>query len=268
MADPMTELLDDFAAEREVLERLLSGLDAGPWDAASPAEGWTLRDCVTHLAEMDERAASVAAPAGTQPPAPEAPRRPRDPASVLTAKQEWGRGIAPGDLLEYWRRSGLALIEAMRPMKGDERLPWAGPPMGSRSFLTARLMEYWSHGLDIHDAAGRAPSDSDRLRHVAHLGYITRGFAYRNRGLEPPSTPLYLELTSPSGDTWRWGPADAPDRIFGSAGDFCRVVTQRIHHLDTALHPEGDLALEFLKLAQAFAGPPGPGRQPRGRAGA
>jgi hypothetical protein len=46
------------------------------------------------------------------------------------------------------------------------------------------------------------------------------------------------------------------------------VATQRIHHLDTALRAEGALALEFLKLAQAFAGPPGPGRQPKGRAGA
>ncbi len=191
MADAMAELLADFAAERETLDRLLVGLASEDWDAASPAEGWTLRDCVTHLAEMDERAAAVAKPSAPAQAAPEAPRPAREPASVLTAKQEWAHELSAEAMLGYFRRSGAALIAAMRPLKGDERLPWAGPPMGSRSFLTARLMEYWSHGLDIHDAAGVPSVDSDRLRHIAHLGYITRGFAYRNRGLEAPATPLY-----------------------------------------------------------------------------
>jgi len=96
------------------------------------------------------------------------------------------------------------------------------------------------------------------------MGYITREFAYRTRGLEPPSTPLYVELTSPSGDTWRWGPPDAPDRIDGPAGDWCRVVTQRIHVDDTSLIATGARAREFLQVAQAFAGPPGKGRAAKG----
>ncbi len=258
MADPMRELLADFVAEREVLGRVLAGLAADRWDVASPAEGWTLRDCVAHLAEMDERAAAVTTP-DSQPPQ----RGPRVPGSVLTPAQVWARELPTDQVVAFWRDSGAALIEAMRPLKGDERLPWAGPPMSARSFLTARLMEYWSHGLDIHDAAEVAPVDSDRLRQIAHLGYITRGFSYRNRGMEEPGTPLYLELTAPSGDIWRWGPADAPDRISGGAGDFCRVVTQRVHCQDTSLRAEGRLALEYLVVAQAFAGPPGAGRPPK-----
>jgi len=124
-------------------------------------------------------------------------------------------------------------------------------------------MEHWSHGLDIHDAAGVPPVDTDRLRNIAHMGYITRDFAYRTRGLEPPTTPLYVELTAPSGETWRWGPPDAPDRIEGTAGDWCRVVTQRIHADDTSLRCKGPHAREFLSVAQAFAGPPGKGRAPK-----
>ena len=81
--------------------------------------------------------------------------------------------------------------------------------------------------------------------------------------MEPPTTPLYVELTAPSGATWTWGEPDAPDRITGPAGDFCRVVTQRIHWSDTALQTEGELAAEYLRVAQAFAGPPGPGRPPK-----
>lgn len=133
--------------------------------------------------------------------------------------------------------------------------------MSARSFATARLMEAWSHGLDILDASGRTKPDSDRLKHVAHIGYATREFAYRNRGLTPPEAALYAELRSPSGATWTWGPDDATDRITGEAGEFCRVVTQRIHWQDTNLKAEGPAAQEFLTVAQAFAGPPGPGRR-------
>jgi uncharacterized protein (TIGR03084 family) len=259
VADPMSELLADFLAEREVLDRLLSSISREAWDVSSPAEGWRLRDCVTHLGEMDERAAAVTVPGSLAPQ-----RGVGEPGSELTPTQAWARGLSTDEVLAFWREAGAALVEAMRPLKGEERLPWAGPPMSARSFLTARLMEYWSHGLDIHDAAGVAPVDSDRLRQIAHLGYITRGFAYRNRGLEPPATPLYVELTAPGGDTWWWGPRDAPDRIIGSAGDFCRVVTQRIHYQDTSLKASGERAQEFLLVAQAFAGPPGPGRPPKG----
>jgi hypothetical protein len=45
-------------------------------------------------------------------------------------------------------------------------------------------------------------------------------------------------------------------------------VTQRRHPADTDLVAHGELAVEWLSLAQAFAGPPGPGRmagQFRGR---
>ena len=44
--------------------------------------------------------------------------------------------------------------------------------------------------------------------------------------------------------------------------DFCLVVTQRRHLDDTDLIVAGPLAEEWIGMAQAFAGPPGEGRQP------
>jgi hypothetical protein len=44
--------------------------------------------------------------------------------------------------------------------------------------------------------------------------------------------------------------------------DFCLVVTQRRHVADTALDVEGPAAVEWISIAQAFAGAPGAGRQP------
>lgn len=50
--------------------------------------------------------------------------------------------------------------------------------------------------------------------------------------------------------------------LSGSAYDFALRVTQRRHRDDLALVAEGRVANEWLDLAQAFAGPPGPGRGP------
>jgi uncharacterized protein (TIGR03084 family) len=247
-------LVDDLDAEHLIVERALAGLTDDVWDVPSPAEGWTLRDCVAHLAETDDNATRGIDPA--RAPAAIAGER----TGVLTAAQRHARGLPPTEVLRWYSEANDRLLAALRAHKGNDRLPWLGRPMSALSFTSARLMEHWSHGLDILEAAGVAAVDSERLRHVAHLGYITRDFAYRNRGLAPPATLLYLELTSPSGETWTWGPTDAPDRISGPAGDFCRVVTQRIHPADTSLQAEGPHAAEFLAIAQAFAGPPGRGR--------
>jgi uncharacterized protein (TIGR03083 family) len=56
MADSLQSLVDELAVEQDVLKRLLAGLPDTAWDRPSPAEGWTLRDCVAHLAETDESA--------------------------------------------------------------------------------------------------------------------------------------------------------------------------------------------------------------------
>jgi uncharacterized protein (TIGR03084 family) len=94
------------------------------------------------------------------------------------------------------------------------------------------------------------------------LGVRTRGFSYQIRGQDKPEGEVGVELESPGGDTWVWGPADAQDRVTGPALDFCLIVTQRRHLDDTDLQATGPLAKEWLSLAQAFAGPPGPGREP------
>ena len=57
---------------------------------------------------------------------------------------------------------------------------------------------------------------------------------------------------------------DAPQRVTGPALDFCLLVTQRAHRADLALTAEGPDADRWLDIAQAFAGPPGDGRTPKG----
>ena len=126
---------------------------------------------------------------------------------------------------------------------------------------TARLMETWAHGQDVADALGVTRRPTDRLRHVAHIGVRTRDFAYLVRDRTPPAAPFRVELAGPSGELWAWGPDDATQHVAGPALDFCLLVTQRRHRDDLALVASGAEADEWLDIAQAFAGPPGTGRE-------
>jgi len=258
----MQQIITDLVAEQDYLDAALAATPDDVWDTPSPADGWLMRDCIAHLAEFDDLAASIAATGAF----PEDEQLPRE--GVRSGRQVKALELSRTELVAWWREARKRLATALAPLDPKARLPWAGPEMGARSFATARLMECWSHGLDALEAAGIEPRDSDRLKHIAHLGFATREFAYRTRELDPPTDKLYVELMAPSGAVWTWGdPENAESRITGSAGDFCRVVTQRIHYADTALQADGPSAAEFLHVAQAFAGPPGQGRPPKSEAG-
>jgi uncharacterized protein (TIGR03084 family) len=140
------------------------------------------------------------------------------------------------------------------------KLPWFGPPMSAASMATARLMETWAHGLDVADALGVDRPPTARLRSIAHIGVRTRDFAFAVNNLAPPADPFLVQLRAPDGSTWSWGPEDAAQRVTGSAQDFCMLVTQRRPRSALDVAATGEDAERWLGIAQAFAGPPGPGR--------
>ncbi len=255
-------LLADLAAETADLDRVLAGLTAAGWERPTPAAGWAVRDQVSHLAYFDEAAALAVTDAGRfrAAAAALAAAGPDFPDQVAARY----RSLPAPELLGWFRtaRGGLAAVFAAADPAA--RLPWYGPPMSPASSVTARLMETWAHGQDIADAAGVAREPTGRLRHVAHLGVRTLGHSFTLRGRPVPGTPVRVELGAPDGGTWTWGPAGAADTVRGPALDFCLVVTQRRNLADTALRADGPVAAEWLSIAQAFAGAPGPGRPPAG----
>ena len=259
MSDPYQQLIDDLVAEQRYLDAQLADLPDEAWQNDTPCRGWMVRDVISHLAEVDESAAGVATGALQSMSGGE-----RSEDGTRSVLQDSSRHMTRTQLVDWWRAARDRMEVALRSRDGRDRLPWAGPPMSARSFATARLMECWSHGLDALDGAGIEAIHSDRLQHIAHLGFITRNFAYRTRGLEPNDEPLRVELTLPSGAGWLRGDDDAVNVISGSAVDFCRVATQRIHYKDTGLSYTPGAAEEFLQVAQAFAGPPGEGRPQQG----
>ena len=258
----LDRLLADLAAEGDLLWNAVAGLDDDGWHAPSPATGWDVATCVAHLLWTDE----VATAAATDRAAWDAvvTAAVEDPDGFVdTAAHEVAR-LRPPALLARWGAARTALAEALRGLPAGTKLPWFGPPMSAASMATARFMETWAHARDVYDALGLDVAPTDRVRHVAHLGVRTRDFAFSVHGLEPPAGEFLVELVAPSGDTWRWGPPDAAQSVHGSAYDFCLLVTQRRHRDDTDLVATGADAERWLGIAQAFAGPPGPGREKLG----
>jgi len=255
----LAEVIDDLEAEQAALAQVLGALPAAAWDTPTHAPSWSVRDQVSHLAFFDEAAALAITDREAFAAEVRALKAPSDLEARYVPR---GRGMTPGEVLEWWRAASSTLIAAARGVDPKARLPWYGPDMSAVSFITARLMETWSHGLDVVDVAGGDRPDTDRLRHVAFLGVRTRAYSYMIRGKQPPAAGVRVELTSPSGETWVLGDADAEDAVRGTATDFCRVVTQRRHIADTNLEARGPAAQEWMSVAQAFAGPPGQGRRP------
>lgn len=270
----VTDVLADLLAEQQALDDVVADLTPEQWRLDTPSPGWTVADQIAHLTYFDGTAAlavvdedafndAMGALLGLMGDATAA-----DDVTIGEL-----RHLPPEELLAAWRSNRRALRDAASTLADDTRVAWYGPSMGAKSFLTARLMEAWAHGQDVVDALQGAGVEvdrepTDRVRHIAQLGFITRGWTYANRGIDPPTTPVRVELTSPSGEVWTFGPGDAPtdESIVGPAVDFCLVTTQRRHVDDTDLVVTGDSARDWMEKAQLFAGPPSDGPAPKGAA--
>ena len=258
MAD-LKQVLADLQAESEDLDALVAELPDEAWACATPSPGWTIAHQIAHL-EWTDRAAHLAI---TDPPGFQAELK-RVLASMDTYVDEAATQSAkqpPAELLAQWRTSRADLAEALLSSPEGAKISWFGPPMSATSMATARLMETWAHGQDVADGLGVTRLPTPRLRHVAHIGVRTRDFAYLVRDRRPPVEPFRVELSAPDGSIWIWGEG-ANQSVTGSALDFCLLVTQRRHRDDLGLVARGSDAEEWLDIAQAFAGPPGGGREP------
>ena len=263
MADP-TPVIDDLCAESEELDRIVAELSPEQWALATPAPGWTVAHQIAHLAWTDHH--SVLAVTDQDAFSREVEKALAQPGDFVDNGAAEGAAKPPAQLLADWRAGRTALADALRAAHEGARFPWYGPPMATASMATARLMETWAHGRDVAEALGVERTPPDRLRHIVRLGVRTRDFAFGVRGLPVPFEEFRVELTAPSGELWTYGPEDADNRVTGPALDFCLLVTQRAHRSDLAVEAVGEDADQWLDIAQAFAGPPGEGRAPKGGA--
>ncbi|GAB4001406.1 TIGR03084 family metal-binding protein [Nocardioides ultimimeridianus] len=259
----LDEVATDLRAEGDALRAAVAPLTEEQWALMTPAEGWSIATTIAHLLWTDEVAVLAAradTPEGKEAWDAVVLDAIADPTGFVDTEALRIGATPPVELLARWDEARPALLEALREVPDGQKLPWFGPPMSPTSMATARFMETWAHSLDVYDALGLSPEPTDRIKHVAHIGVRTRNFSFANNGLEAPAEEFRIELTAPSGEQWSWGPDDAAQRVTGSAYDFCRLATQRLHRDDTDLVAVGDDAEKWLTIAQAFAGPAGGGR--------
>ncbi|MCH9761085.1 MAG: TIGR03084 family protein [Actinomycetia bacterium] len=251
-------IVADLQAESDDLDDLIGELPPERWTTDTPAPGWTIAHQIAHLLWTDQ----VAYTAITDEPGftEILGRAGANPTGFVDAAAEELAALPPPQLLADWRAARAALHAELLAVADGRKLPWFGPPMSAASMATARLMETWAHGLDVADALGVVRTPTARLRSIAHIGVRTRDYAYAVNGLAPPTEPFHVKLTAPGGDLWTWGPADAAQRVVGSAEHFCMLVTQRRPRSALDVRAVGPDAERWLTIAQAFAGPPGPGR--------
>lgn len=239
------------------LAALLRELTPAQWQQPTPFKNWTPWDVVAHLHLSDLWAC--------------ASLRSRDDFAVeikpflkaiqqRTPMRDYTRqcfeALDGPALHAAWQQTLATLCAAVDAAEANTRLAWFGPDMGLRSFVTARYMETWAHGQDLYDLLGRRRVYTDALHAIATLGVKTYEFCFRNRGQTAPQPLPYLHLVAPSGAIWEWNEPSAEHRIEGQASEFCHVVTQNRNVADTALRVIGASALQWMNIAQCFAGPP------------
>ena len=254
----------DYRAEMAVLAALLDRHGTPALAEVTQFRDWSVEDVIGHLHMFDvgarlsledhrdgtDRFAAFVAPVAAAL---------AGGGSLMDVQRDWLQSQAhpsgPG-LVAAWREEADRLADLYAATDPRARLAWAGPSMSARSSVTARQMETWAHGHEIFDALDETREEGDRLRNIAHLGVVTRGWAFAVRGLPVPDPEPFVRLDAPSGATWTWGPPEARDRVEGSALGFCQAVTQTRAPADTDMVATGAGARAWMAHPQCFAGPP------------
>ena len=255
----LAALAGHLTEETDALLGVLEALSEEQWATPTPSVGWTVADQVSHLAYFDGAATtSVRDPVAFAELQREAVAAGASLCDGIAARF---RGRSGADLLEWWRDARAPMLAAMLAAGPSCRVPWYGPDFSVASSLTGRIMETWAHGQDVYDALDVTHPPTAALYDVARLCSRTRANSYAAHGRAVPDGDVIIELVSPNERTWTFGEPSA-ERITGSAVEFSLVATQRRNLADTSLVADGTGALEWLEIAQAFAGPPGAGRPP------
>lgn len=247
----------DYLEEVETLAAVIAPLSDADFATPTLFKGWTIDDVIGHLHMFDvaalkslesrEAFQAFFAPIGKAMMAGK---------KLLETQYPFLDGLSGRALADRWQATARDLAARFEATDPKARLAWAGPDMSALSSVTARQMETWAHGQEVFDALGTERVETDRIRNICHLGVVTFGWAHTVRNLPVPEPAPHIELTAPSGAVWTWNDPQADNAVRGSAVGFAQTVTQVRNHADTDLVATGEVARNWLTIAQCFAGPP------------
>ncbi|NKB50805.1 MAG: TIGR03084 family protein [Rhizobiaceae bacterium] len=257
---------EDFRAECDCLAEVIAEQTEDIFQRTTLFNSWTINDIIGHLhmfnvaarltLENDQKFADFFAPVAADL---------KQGRSMREAQYVWLNGLEGRPLFDAWREGCQATADLYALTDPRQRIKWAGPDMSARSSITARQMETWAHGQEVFDCLGMVRPDTDRIKNIAHLGVQTFGWTFINRQLPVPEPVPHVVLTAPSGAVWTWNEPQEDNQISGKAVEFGQVVTQTRNVADTSLVASGDIAAQWMAIAQCFAGapidPPAPGQR-------
>ena len=245
----------DFKLECECLFDALKDLNDHDFKQTTQFKNWTIEDILGHL-HLFNVAADITLECGQKFDAffANITKELNSGKSLLQAQYPWLNGLSGRALYETWIEGSYQTAKNYAKADPKMRVKWAGPDMSARSSITARQMETWAHGHEIFDVLGVERTETDRIKNIVFLGVNTFGWSYVvNKKVVPENMP-YLLLTAPSGDLWEFGDKNNEEIISGEAVSFAQVVTQTRSFYDVNLKVNGQVAAEWMNIAQCFAG--------------
>ena len=256
----MKEIIKDIREEVAELNSLLINLSTEQWATKTTFKDWTPEIVVSHLCYFDLM---------TIYSINEAEKFSTEGKYIMqvfsTKYNSLDRAIAIKERLNtksyeelrtLWLSSNDQMCSVFETVNPKLRCQWFGPDMGAKMFMTARYMETWSHGQEIYDLLKKKRHYTDSIKNIADIGVKTFEWTFKNRQLNVPNEKPFISLTSPSGVQWQWNNSNNKNEIIGRASDFCHVVTQNRNVADTKLKIQGDIAKQWMSIAQCFAGEP------------
>jgi enediyne biosynthesis protein E11 len=256
----LENVVSALTADGDDVDGLVAGLTPGDWTLPSPAPGWTIGHQIAHLTAVFHLATTAAAdPEGFKVMTAGIGD---DFSGAVDAALARYLELPPDQLLGRWRTQRAEASAALAAVPPEQILPWLVNPLPPAVLAGAGIMELFGHGQDIADALGVRRERTDRIVHLVGFVAATKDFGYLARRMTPPEEEFRFEVTAPSGKVCTFGPADAGQQISGPAEDLCLLATRRRHRDDLALTASGQLAEQWLDIAQAYRGPAGEGRQP------
>lgn len=254
----------DFQSESDALYELLQPLGDEEFARKTLFKDWSINDVLQHLHFFNYAAdLSLGDEEGILKLLADLKAGMEKGETLIGYTDKQLDGVKGQALLKLWHDYYTGMLDNFHAVDPKMRVKWAGPDMSVLSSITARLMETWSHGQEIYDLLGVVREDRDHIKNVVVIGNNTFGWTFVNRGEEVPEDKPFLKLTAPSGEIWEFNEPSDSNFIEGSASEFCQVVTQTRNIKDTNLKVEGDIASNWMAVAQCFAGeartPPAPG---------
>lgn len=187
---PYADVLGLYDEARADADRFVRQAAAGDLGAATPCEGWGLRDLLTHLVEENRRfAAAVTLSSGATIAGPAGP----------------GPSVADPSLAEAWDRSATELRAAFAAAEPTAPVRLEGfPPVTVDLALRMQLLDTVVHTWDVAQSVGQVHRPADEL-----VEFVA-GFAAAIAQRSPDGTPGVFAPPAPAadGDPWHRALAD------------------------------------------------------------